>query len=80
MDLLASPTRLEQARAATLMSLFSSLVSCNQTFQTPRPFLGSGNIDVLNISLDGELRVSNPVAHDCYDKSNVLINNDDKYS
>ena len=58
----------------------SFLITCNHTFQTPRPFLGSGNIDVLNISLDGELRVSNPVAHDCYDKSNVLINNDDPYS
>jgi hypothetical protein len=51
----------------------SFLITCNNTFETPRPFLRRGTITVLNISLDGELRVSTFVAHDCYNESGLLF-------
>ncbi|KAG6626131.1 hypothetical protein I3843_15G025300 [Carya illinoinensis] len=45
----------------------SFLIICDHSFQPPKPFLGVGDIDVLNISLDdGELRVSNLVVRNCY--------------
>ena len=37
-------------------------------------FLRRGNLPVLNISLDGELLVSNLVARDCYNQSGILVN------
>ncbi|KAG6626162.1 hypothetical protein CIPAW_15G028800, partial [Carya illinoinensis] len=44
----------------------SFLIICNYSFQPPKPFLGvDHNIDVLNISPDGELRVSNLVFRRC---------------
>ncbi|XP_042961651.1 wall-associated receptor kinase 2-like isoform X3 [Carya illinoinensis] len=44
----------------------SFLIICNDSFQPAKPFLGvDHNIDVLNISLDGELRVSNLVFRRC---------------
>uniref|UniRef100_A0A2N9HLF3 Wall-associated receptor kinase galacturonan-binding domain-containing protein n=1 Tax=Fagus sylvatica TaxID=28930 RepID=A0A2N9HLF3_FAGSY len=51
----------------------SFLITCNNTFETPIPFLRRGTITVLNISLDGELRVSTFVAHDCYNESGLLF-------
>ncbi|XP_042963798.1 wall-associated receptor kinase 2-like [Carya illinoinensis] len=64
-EMLASPTHLVQARAAYLIHLFSSYVT-TLNFQPPKPFLGvDHNIDVLNISPDGELRVSNLVFRRC---------------
>ncbi|MBA0851494.1 hypothetical protein Goshw_020794 [Gossypium schwendimanii] len=53
----------------------SFLITCNTTFSPPRPFLGPGNTPapVLNISLDGELRVSSSVARQCYDASGMLV-------
>ncbi|KAG6675851.1 hypothetical protein I3842_15G125600 [Carya illinoinensis] len=47
----------------------SFLITCksssNSTTSTPMPYLRVSNIEVLNISLDGELRVLAPVARDC---------------
>ncbi|KAG2663973.1 hypothetical protein I3760_16G057700 [Carya illinoinensis] len=43
----------------------SFLIICNHSFQPPKLFLGVDNIDVLDISLDGELRVSNFVVRFC---------------
>ncbi|KAG6626164.1 hypothetical protein CIPAW_15G029000 [Carya illinoinensis] len=41
------------------------LITCNHTFDPPKPFLDH-DIPVENISVpNGELRVSNPVAHLC---------------
>uniref|UniRef100_A0A2N9GD46 Protein kinase domain-containing protein n=1 Tax=Fagus sylvatica TaxID=28930 RepID=A0A2N9GD46_FAGSY len=51
----------------------SFLITCDNTSEsTPKPFLRLSNIDVLNISLDGELRISTFVAHDCYNQSGLL--------
>ena len=61
----------------------SFLVTCHHTFGTPRPFLSNGDfgeIPLLDISLDGELRVSTSVARDCYNESNVHIHDNDRYS
>ena len=46
----------------------SFLINCTQTSSRtpPTPFLGRNNISVLNISLDGELLISQPVVSDCY--------------
>ncbi|CAN1217078.1 Wall-associated receptor kinase 5 [Linum perenne] len=42
------------------------LITCNAT---GTPLLGYSNTQVLNISVDGELRISTTIAHDCYNKS-----------
>ncbi|XP_059629936.1 putative wall-associated receptor kinase-like 16 [Cornus florida] len=44
------------------------LITCNES----KAQLGNGNIDVLNISLDGELIVSTWIAFDCYTESGGL--------
>ena len=58
--------------AATLMSLFSLLVTTLLGLQ--RHFCAHSNLTVLNISLDGELRVSNFVARDCCNNSGLVDN------
>ncbi|KAG7944773.1 hypothetical protein I3843_15G120600 [Carya illinoinensis] len=54
----------------------SFLITCNSSSSSetsnPTPFLGIGNITVLNISLDGELRVSSPIARYCPNENYVL--------
>ncbi|XP_061373984.1 wall-associated receptor kinase 1-like [Gastrolobium bilobum] len=46
------------------------LITCNQTSGSPpTPFLQGGKTTVLNISLDGELRISLQSAKDCYNDS-----------
>ncbi|XP_059631717.1 putative wall-associated receptor kinase-like 16 [Cornus florida] len=45
----------------------SFLITCDD--HSNKPFLGTNNISVLNISLNGELRVSSPIAYDCHNKS-----------
>jgi hypothetical protein len=53
----------------------SFLITCSYSFRTPKPFLLDSTIDVLSISLlDGELRVSNLVARDCYNESGFPVN------
>ncbi|KAJ9131129.1 hypothetical protein P3X46_033758 [Hevea brasiliensis] len=44
----------------------SFLITCNHSTNTP--FLQYGDIQVLNISLDGQLRIFSWLARDCYDK------------
>ena len=49
------------------------LITCNTThYDRPTPFLRTGNIQVTNISISGELHISNVAAKDCYPKSNSL--------
>ncbi|WJX40271.1 hypothetical protein P8452_27766 [Trifolium repens] len=52
------------------------LIDCNQTSSTSTytPFLPQSNQSVLNISLNGELRVAWPVASDCYTETGELAN------
>ncbi|XP_073286034.1 wall-associated receptor kinase 2-like [Primulina huaijiensis] len=41
-------------------------VICNQTFDPPKLFMQNSAIEILNISLDGQLRILQFIAHDCY--------------
>ncbi|MED6216728.1 hypothetical protein PIB30_010475 [Stylosanthes scabra] len=52
----------------------SFLISCNHTSSGPTPYLSTDNITVLDISLDGEMRVSAAVATGCYDSNGTRIN------
>ncbi|MED6126753.1 hypothetical protein PIB30_081540 [Stylosanthes scabra] len=52
----------------------SFLISCNHTSSGPTPYLTTGNITVLNISLDGEMRILAAVATGCYDGNGTRIN------
>ena len=46
------------------------LITCNDTFSPPKPFLRTGNIEVLNISLAGHyLRVLTTIGSDCYNET-----------
>ncbi|XP_062158140.1 wall-associated receptor kinase 2-like [Alnus glutinosa] len=52
----------------------SFLITCNDSSGTPKPFLRSSTIDVLDISLlDGELLVSSLVARACYNESRLTV-------
>ncbi|OMO83358.1 hypothetical protein COLO4_22574 [Corchorus olitorius] len=55
-------------------------ITCNTTFNPPRAFLPRGNTaaPILNISLDGELRVSSSIARQCYNASGMMV--DDRTS
>ncbi|KAK4766853.1 hypothetical protein SAY86_014604 [Trapa natans] len=43
----------------------SFLITCNDTFSPPKPFLRKSNIEVANISLEGELRIYTYVGSSC---------------
>ncbi|XVE80802.1 hypothetical protein DITRI_Ditri15bG0009500 [Diplodiscus trichospermus] len=47
-------------------------INCNKTFNTPKAFLTTSTIEVLNISLDGYLRVRDSVSYVCYNSSGVM--------
>lgn len=42
------------------------LITCNTSFFPPKPFLWKSNIDVVEISLTGELRILNYVGRKCF--------------
>ncbi|KAL4308742.1 hypothetical protein GQ457_01G028690 [Hibiscus cannabinus] len=45
-------------------------ITCNTSFTPNKPFLTNSNIQVLNISLDGQLRIlSRSTSYDCYNAS-----------
>ncbi|KAL8059898.1 hypothetical protein ABFX02_03G116900 [Erythranthe guttata] len=47
----------------------SFLVTCNETFSPPQLFLGESTMQIQNINLDGQVRVTNVyIGHDCYDR------------
>ncbi|PIN12636.1 Serine/threonine protein kinase [Handroanthus impetiginosus] len=52
----------------------SFLIYCNHSYNPPKPFLNSGNVEVLEISLGGLMKVSSSVASHCYDDSGARIN------
>ncbi|PIN19067.1 Serine/threonine protein kinase [Handroanthus impetiginosus] len=49
------------------------LITCNRSYDPPMPFLNVGNSQVLEISLDGVMKVASSVANDCYDDSGAQI-------
>lgn len=45
-------------------------IRCDTTFDPPKPFLDTDNVEVLEISVDdGQLSIQNRVSYDCYGKS-----------
>ncbi|KAL3504314.1 hypothetical protein ACH5RR_034155 [Cinchona calisaya] len=50
------------------------LITCNDTHYPPQPFLRESNIEVLNITLDGEMKVSSWVAYGCYNETGASVN------
>ncbi|RDY00194.1 Wall-associated receptor kinase 2, partial [Mucuna pruriens] len=57
----------------------SFFINCTRNSTAPNspiiPFLGRGNITVLNISLDGELVISSPVIRHCYSSNGSGFSN-----
>ncbi|KAF4353681.1 hypothetical protein F8388_024250 [Cannabis sativa] len=52
-------------------------LTCNQTFNPPKPFFQGSNVTILEIILeDGELLIESPIARDCYDKRGKLMENE----
>lgn len=52
----------------------SFLITCNYNIsEPPTLFLRLGDLVVLDISLDGEMRIGNPVSRSCYGKSFNLV-------
>ncbi|KAF2291291.1 hypothetical protein GH714_022259 [Hevea brasiliensis] len=45
------------------------LITCNDSFNPPLPFLRKSNIKVKNITLDGKLEIVTIAARDCYNQS-----------
>ena len=58
----------------------SFLITCNDTLEKPTPFLGTGNLEVLNLSFDGELRVSTLIARNCPNEPGYGSNSDSSLS
>ena len=46
-------------------------INCSHSFSPPKPFLASINLEVLDISLDGTLRVNYPMLWGCYDATST---------
>ncbi|KAK5832257.1 hypothetical protein PVK06_016058 [Gossypium arboreum] len=42
-------------------------ITCNTSFDPPKAFLTTSDIEVVHISLEGYMRISLEVGHDCYD-------------
>ncbi|KAL2467611.1 Wall-associated receptor kinase 2 [Forsythia ovata] len=54
----------------------SFLVTCNDTYYNPpKAFLLKSNIEITNISLDGQLRVLNYIGKACYARNGPVYNN-----
>ncbi|PIN05726.1 Serine/threonine protein kinase [Handroanthus impetiginosus] len=49
------------------------LVTCDQTFNQSKLFLWNSNIEITDISLDGQLRVLQFIASDCYDRNGIRV-------
>ncbi|KAH9648178.1 Wall-associated receptor kinase 2 [Citrus sinensis] len=49
------------------------LITCNDTFKPPKPFLTKSSIEVVNISIDGHLNVLQYTAKDCYNAKGYSV-------
>ncbi|BFG18481.1 hypothetical protein CerSpe_047550 [Prunus speciosa] len=45
------------------------LITCNTSYNPPKPFLVRSNVEVQSISLDGQLRIHTFVAVDCFNQN-----------
>jgi hypothetical protein len=51
------------------------LITCDRTYNPPLAFMGETNINVTEIWLSGELRITAYVAEDCYNQTGWRIDN-----
>ncbi|KAK6138419.1 hypothetical protein DH2020_027829 [Rehmannia glutinosa] len=50
-------------------------ITCDQSYDPPKPFLNPGTVEILDISLDdGQIRIASSIASDCYDDSGSEVN------
>ncbi|KAM7532005.1 hypothetical protein LguiB_035415 [Lonicera macranthoides] len=54
----------------------SFAINCNTSFNPPKPFLNTGNLEVLSL-IDTQIRVKNWMASTCYDKAGNLTHSED---
>lgn len=52
----------------------SFFITCNESYNPPKPYLNLGEIEVIDISLLGQMSIAASVASDCYDKSGSPVN------
>ncbi|CAI9786599.1 unnamed protein product [Fraxinus pennsylvanica] len=52
----------------------SFFINCNKSYNPPKPFLNFGEIEVIDISINGQMRIAASVASYCYGKSGSQIN------
>ncbi|PIN12514.1 Serine/threonine protein kinase [Handroanthus impetiginosus] len=48
-------------------------VNCSQTFNPPKAFLANSTIEIIDISLDGQLTVLQFIAHECYSQNRTRV-------
>ncbi|GFP81277.1 wall-associated receptor kinase 2 [Phtheirospermum japonicum] len=58
---------------------YSFLITCNRTFTPHKPFLQNTSIEITDITLDGQLRLLQYIAHDCYDRNRTRISYGDPW-
>ncbi|PIN23019.1 Serine/threonine protein kinase [Handroanthus impetiginosus] len=52
---------------------YSFFVNCNQTFNPPKVFFWNSSLEITDISRDGQLRILNFIAHDCYNQNGTRV-------
>ncbi|CAI9778155.1 unnamed protein product [Fraxinus pennsylvanica] len=56
------------------------LVTCNDThYHPPKPFLTNSNIEIKNISLEGQLTVLQFIAKACYARNGTIVHSNEPY-
>ncbi|CAA2956294.1 Serine threonine kinase [Olea europaea subsp. europaea] len=55
------------------------LVACNHTGDPPKPFLNNTNLDIANISLEGQLTMFPFIQKDCYDRKGTRVFHNNPY-
>ncbi|KAM0053283.1 putative EGF-like calcium-binding domain-containing protein [Helianthus debilis subsp. tardiflorus] len=50
-------------------------VTCNTSFNPPRPFITNINLEVLEVSLQGTVRINNPLFDSCNNRTDHLVVN-----
>lgn len=56
------------------------LITCNSSYNPPQPFLRHSNINVTNISLDGQLHILKKIAYICYWNADLTKSNEPTFT
>ncbi|XP_057468843.1 putative wall-associated receptor kinase-like 16 [Actinidia eriantha] len=55
------------------------LVTCNVSFSPPKLYLTNSSIEITDLFLSGQLRVSSWIARDCYNKQHLRVSNNNPW-